>query len=173
VLHHWAKYLVVMLGALAIAGFLLSFCIEALRPHRRVWLFVALSLSLAPLTVTALKAASVKHCPWSLAQFGGYLPYIRLFETPPPGLEPGHCFPAGHASTGFALMSFYFVGRARGRAKAAWGGLAAGLIAGLALGSARMMQGAHFLSHTLWSGLVCWTVILLLSVLVLRLRAYT
>jgi membrane-associated PAP2 superfamily phosphatase len=31
-----------------------------------------------------------------------------------------------------------------------------------------MVQGAHFLTHTLWSGLVCWTVIALLYVAMLR-----
>ena len=37
-----------------------------------------------------------------------------------------------------------------------------GFAAGLLLGMARVVQGAHFLSHNLWSGLVCWLVILAL-----------
>ena len=42
-----------------------------------------------------------------------------------------------------------------------------GLIAGLALGFGRMAQGAHFLSHVLWSGIVCWFVLLALYALIL------
>ena len=163
VLHHWAKYAVTLIGLLALAGCVLSFVIDPLRAQRRVMLFVALSLALAPAAVTALKSVSNKHCPWDLADFGGLVPYTRLLEPARPGIERGRCFPAGHASTGFALMAFYFVGRAQGSSRAARNGLAAGLLAGSALGLGRMAQGAHFLSHTLWSGLVCWLVILVLS----------
>ena len=31
------------------------------------------------------------------------------------------------------------------------------LLAGLALGLAQQMRGAHFMSHTLWSAWLCWT----------------
>ena len=168
VLHRWAKYVVILLGSLAIAAFLLSFFIELLLPHRRVLLFVALSLALAPATVAALKASSSKHCPWDLAEYGGPVPYMRLFGATRSDVGHGRCFPAGHAASGFALMSFYFVGRARQSPNLARAGLATGLAAGLLLGLGRMMQGAHFLSHTLWSGLVCWVVLLALCALVLR-----
>lgn len=80
-----------------------------------------------------------------------------------------HCFPAGHASAGFALMAFYFVGRARRQPLLAWAGLATGLVAGSLLGFGRMLQGAHFLTHTLWAGLVCWAVILILYLAVIGL----
>ena len=36
----------------------------------------------------------------------------------------------------------------------AW--LAAVLVLGLALGIAQQMRGAHFMSHTLWTGWLCW-----------------
>jgi len=35
---------------------------------------------------------------------------------------------------------------------------AAALAAGLVLGLAQQARGAHFMSHTLWSGWVCWCV---------------
>lgn len=56
---------------------------------------------------------------------------------------------------------------ARGRPWLAWGVLAAGLLAGFVLGGARMMQGAHFISHTLWSALVCWVVLAALAAVIL------
>ena len=173
VLHHWAKYVVVLIACLAIAAFLLSFIVAPLKPQRRLLLFLALSLALAPAAVATLKSVSNKHCPWDLEEFGGFLPYTRLLEPTPRGLKPGHCFPAGHASAGFALMAFYFIGRVRRHPLLAWAGLATGLVAGSVLGFGRMLQGAHFLTHTLWAGLVCWVVILILYLALIGLPKHT
>jgi membrane-associated PAP2 superfamily phosphatase len=168
VLHQWTKYVLVLIACLAIAGVLLSFIVTPLRPQRRLLLFLALSLALAPAVVSGLKPLTNKHCPWDLQEFGGFMPYSRLLEPSPPGLKPGNCFPAGHAAAGFALMAFYFAGRARRHARLARAGLATGLAAGMTLGLGRMLQGAHFLSHTLWTAVVCWLVIALLYAAILR-----
>jgi membrane-associated PAP2 superfamily phosphatase len=171
VLHQWGKYVVVLIGCLVVGALLLSYVVQALAPQRRLLLFLALSLTLAPATVTAIKSVSNKYCPWDLTEFGGFLPYTRLLEAPPPTLKPGRCFPAGHASAGYALLAFYFAGRAAGSRTLARVGLAAGLGMGVILGLGRMLQGAHFLSHTLWSGLVCWTVMAALYAAILRPRS--
>lgn len=168
VMHQWAKYVLVLIVSLVIAGFLLTFIIAPLKPQRRLLLFLALSLTQAPAVVSGLKPITNKHCPWDLVEFGGFLPYTRLLESTPPGLKPGNCFPAGHATTGFVLMAFYFAGRARRQPRLARAGLAAGLVAGMVLGMGRMLQGAHFLSHTLWSAVVCWIVIALFYAAILR-----
>jgi membrane-associated PAP2 superfamily phosphatase len=168
IMHHWTKYAVVTIGCLAIAGFLLSFALPALQPHRRVLLFLALAIALAPLSVTAGKAASARHCPWDIDEFGGLVPYAGLFDPIAPSVKPGHCFPAGHASTGFALMAFYFVAHAHRRRRAARVALAIGIAAGLVLGAGRVLQGAHFASHVAWSGLVCWAVMVVLYALLFR-----
>ena len=36
--------------------------------------------------------------------------------------------------------------------------LGASLLAGFILGGAQQVRGAHFMSHTLWTGWLCWTV---------------
>lgn len=167
VMHHLAKFPVALVTGLVIAGFLLSYVVAVLEPLRRILLYLGLALALAPATVGVLKTTSARHCPWDLEEFGGLVPYARLLDPAPPSIKPGRCFPAGHASTGFTLMAFYFAGRALQRGWLARAGLAAGLLLGVALGTGRMIQGAHFLSHTLWSGLVCWTVALCLYWLVL------
>jgi len=167
-MHNLGKYLLVLAAALAILGFVLSHLLPALARERRILLFIALSLSLAPAAVTGLKAVSNKHCPWDIEEFGGLVPYVRLFEVTPARFTPGRCFPAGHASGGFSWMALYFVGRARARRLLAYAGLAFGFAVGMILGAARMLQGAHFPSHTLWSALVCWIVILLLDALILE-----
>lgn len=158
--HQWAKELVVVIACCVIAMVLLSFVLPDLRPHRRVLLFLSLALTLAPLAVVLLKAVSARHCPWSLQEYSGFAQHLTLFDAAPPGSPPGHCFPGGHASGGFSLFAFYFAGHALGNRRLARAGLWGGLTAGMAFGLVRIAQGAHFLSHNLWSALVCWVVIL-------------
>jgi membrane-associated PAP2 superfamily phosphatase len=166
--HLWAKELIVMAAGCVIGMCLLSFVHPALGPHRLLLLFLSLALTLAPLAVTLLKASSARHCPWSLQEYGGFAPHLSLFDAAPPDMAPGHCFPSGHASGGFALLAFYFAGHALGNRRLAWSGLGSGLVIGMAFGMVRVAQGAHFLSHNLWSALVCWLVILALYVAVMR-----
>ena len=167
VTHNWAKKFSLLVACVACGALFASFVSPVLRAYRRVLLFLVLGLTLAPLTVTLLKENSHRSCPWDLEEFGGTAPFVGLFDTPPPGHYPGRCFPSGHASNGFGLLAFYFGGRALGRRRLAmiglWGGAAVGMLYGLA----RLVQGAHFLSHVLWSGLVCWLVILLIYAVVI------
>ncbi len=167
VLHHWTKYVVILTTLAMVATFALTWVLPALRRWRRRLLFLALAMSLAPLTVTALKHLTDRPCPWDIVEFGGNVPYTHLFETREQPHARGLCFPAGHASTGFALMAFFFVARRSRRDWQARGWLAIGITAGLVLGFGRIAQGAHFLSHVLWSGLVCWLVMLALYALLL------
>ena len=160
----------VTLSCLVVGGLALSFALPALAADRRLLLFLALALALAPLGVTLAKAGSARHCPWDVEEFGGTVPYTPFFEAPPAHVQPGHCFPAGHASTGFALMAFYFAAHARRMRRAARAALVSSIVAGVVLGLGRVLQGAHFVSHVLWSGLLCWTVMLLLYTTVLSVR---
>ena len=170
VMHHWTKYLVILAAVAAFAGYLISFLTPQLTPLRALFLFAALALTLAPLVIATLKFFSMKHCPWDIAGFGGFVPYAGLFDAYPGNVAPGRCFPAGHASTGFCLFAFHFLGRFLGNPLLARAGFALGLVAGLGLGLVRIMQGAHFASHVLWSGVVCWIVIVALYGLILEPR---
>lgn len=160
--HQWPKQLAYVAGGCVIAMYLMSFALPDLKPHRRLLLFLSLALTLAPLAVILLRTASVRHCPWGLQEYGGFARHLSLFDPTPPGLSPGRCFPSGHASAGFCFFAFYFVGHALGNLRLARAGLWGGLVAGMTLGMVRVAQGAHFLSHNLWSALVCWLVILAL-----------
>lgn len=168
VLHHGAKYLVAFVAISALAGFTASFWAKRLKRFRPLCLFVALALILAPIAVVTMKYFSPRHCPWDIVTFGGYAPYIKLLEPYPAGIRLGHCFPAGHASTGFCLLAFYFVGRKLGNFKLACAGLTLGIFGGIGLGFVRIMQGAHFLSHVLSTAVVCWIVVVVLYDFILR-----
>ena len=122
---------------------------------QRLQLVVSILLGLA--LVVAIKRISSTSCPWDLAEFGGLARYVSHWRFSLVDGGGAHCFPAGHASAGFAFVGGYFVLRDRApRAARIW--LAAALAAGLVLGVSQQMRGAHFMSHTLWTAWLCWTV---------------
>ena len=107
------------------------------------------------LSVSALKATSNMDCPWDVQGLGGERPHLTLYDARPHDLPHGRCFPAGHASGGYAWVALYFAFlmiRPRWR----WRGLATGLGVGLTYGIAQQLRGAHFLSHDLWSVFLVW-----------------
>ena len=165
VLHHWAKYAVILATVVAGIMTLLTWVVPALKPKRRLLLFVVMAMTLAPVAVTSLKQVTDRPCPWDLVEFGGSMPYTPLFQQRNVPHARGLCFPAGHASTGFALMAFYFAAFRERRHHLARAVLILGVLTGLLLGLGRIAQGAHFVSHVLWAGLVCWLVMLTLHLL--------
>lgn len=117
---------------------------------------LALTTLLSLLVVGMLKYASTTSCPWDLAEFGGVARYASHWALGTIDGGGGKCFPAGHASAGFAFIGGYFALRhQQPRAARLW--LLTALVAGLALGGAQQVRGAHYLSHTLWTGWLCWT----------------
>ncbi len=161
------KSLVIALGVAVALGFVMSWRKRELVPWRRTMIYVLLALALAPLTVGLLKYSSCTHCPWSLDLYGGKAPYVGLTGCPPPAFGRGQCFPGGHASGGYAVFALYFAHRVHAPRRAlVW--LVAALVYGSIMGVSRMMQGAHFLSHGIATGFVCWYVCLALYEIVLR-----
>ncbi|MBL8342420.1 MAG: phosphatase PAP2 family protein [Rubrivivax sp.] len=136
----------------------------ALTRRERLW-WCAATLAGAAL-VPLLKQQSLTSCPWDLSEFGGlaqHLPHWRQFL--PFGVADGgggHCFPSGHATSAFCFFSGGFaLGRAHPRAARRW--TWAVLAAGLMLGLVQLARGAHFPSHTLWSGWLCYSLNLVLA----------
>lgn len=160
IVHVQARNAVVAFGFGVLAVAIASLRIKALAGYRRLLWFVFLSMLLSSSAVSGLKAVTGMHCPYDLQDFGGRLPYVGLLEPLPAGVAPGKCWPGGHASAGFCLFGLYFAAREMNRRRLAAGLLAGVLALGFALGSARVAQGAHFLSHNLWSALVCWVITL-------------
>ena len=123
------------------------------RAERVRWLAVTL---LCVLAVPALKQVSRTSCPWDLAEFGGVAHYVSHWALGLRDGGPGHCFPSGHATAAFAFLGGWFVLREhQPRAARLW--LAGVLLCGLLFGGAQFLRGAHFPSHTLWTGWLCWT----------------
>jgi membrane-associated PAP2 superfamily phosphatase len=114
---------------------------------RRRCAVVVVCLAMVPGMVGWMKSRSDVFCPWALERYGGMQPYHKLFDPLPPGVPPdcGKCFPAGHASGGFALMSLALLFQDRRLRLVGWG---CGLAVGWTMGIYQMLKGAHFLSHT-------------------------
>ena len=171
VLHHWTKYAVILATCIVVAALLLTWIIPILARWRATLLFLALAMAMAPLTVSLLKLITDRPCPWDFVEFGGLEPYTHLFQFRGTAHARGLCFPAGHAATGFALMAFFFVFHREHRHALARSALLAGILTGVLLGIGRIAQGAHFMSHVLWSGLVCWLVMVALYAALFRPRS--
>ncbi len=147
------------LSALAWLSVLVSYAISIHRDSwshlRRPLAYLLLATLTGTLLVASVKAWSNVDCPWDLLRYGGDRPYIDLFSLRPIGLSRGRCFPAGHASAGYAWLALYFFFLAV-RPSLRWWGLAAGLGLGLLFGVSQQLRGAHFLSHDLWTATICW-----------------
>jgi membrane-associated PAP2 superfamily phosphatase len=118
---------------------------------------LALTTLAALLTISNIKLQSHTSCPWDLAEFGKTASYVSHWAWGVRDGGSGGCFPAGHASAGFAFLGGFFVFR-RVLPNTAWRWLAGAMAAGLILGLAQQVRGAHYMSHTLWTAWLCWTV---------------
>lgn len=116
--------------------------------RRGVWIAVLTVATLPALAGTG-KALTNMHCPWDLRRYGGTVPYVKLLESYPADdlpASPGHCYPAGHSSGGFALLGLAWMRPGRRWRRAA---VLLGLGLGWWMGGYQMLKGAHYLSHTI------------------------
>ncbi|KPB72878.1 phosphatase PAP2 family protein [Pseudomonas syringae group genomosp. 3] len=159
ILHDRAKQLVMLFGVLAMIGFAASFKVQRLMPWRRELGCLVLSMTLSTAFVTPVKVVTSVQCPWSLTEFGGQETYSELLSPRPATDKPGRCWPGGHAATGFTLFALFFMLRDR-RPRLAKLGLALALGLGSIFSAGRMLQGAHFFSHNIWTAVFCWLICL-------------
>jgi membrane-associated PAP2 superfamily phosphatase len=124
------------------------------RAERWRWWGVMLVCAVA---VPLLKRVSLTSCPWELAEFGGVAHYVSHWRWGFGDGGPGHCFPSGHAVAAFAFFGQYFLWRGHDAGRARWW-LAGVLAAGALFGTAQMVRGAHYPSHTLWTAFSCWLI---------------
>lgn len=127
--------------------------------RRGLWLAV-LVIATVPALAGIGKTFTNVFCPSEIRRYGGDVAYAKLCEPFPAGERPerkGGCFPAGHASGGFALMGLLALRATRGWR---YGAIVLGLGLGWWMGLYQMLKGAHYLSHTITTMLVAWLVVL-------------
>ncbi|WMJ70107.1 phosphatase PAP2 family protein [Stenotrophomonas sp. 24(2023)] len=135
------------------------------RTLRWALLYVVVAVALGTGLVSLLKAHLPMECPWDLLRYGGHERFVGLFDTRPAGMPSNACFPAGHASAGYAWLSLYFFALLW-RPQWRWAGLTIGVAGGLLFGISQQLRGAHFLSHDVATALLCWLLSLGLYLLV-------
>lgn len=141
------------------------------------WLAVLFVGLLIPLLLSSLKKLTNQACPWSLAEFGGTLPYVHLLDARPWAAYSQACWPAGHAAVGLSLLVVTFVGgfprtlwqntaqwqKPRSAWLSAWAFAVYAVALSMILGFSQVMRGAHFISHQFWS---LWIVLVFLMLCV-------
>lgn len=136
------------------------------KEYKKGLIIVLLSAIFVPLTIGSLKAQTNTPCPVSISHFGGEYPDIKVFDSYPKDFlqeSKAKCWPAGHASGGFALMALFFLFKTPINQKRA---IIAALILGWSMGTYKMLLGDHFLSHTIITSLLAWLIILIINNLV-------
>ncbi len=106
-------------------------------------------------------------CPWDLIRYGGDKPFFPLFEYNSQYLPSAHCFPASHASVGYSWIALFFYFKVT-NSTLKFKALGFVLLLGAVFGFAQQLRGAHFISHDLWSFLICLTTCLLIYKLAYR-----
>ncbi|MBT2774346.1 phosphatase PAP2 family protein [Halomonas sp. ISL-60] len=162
ILHKGGKWLSLAMGLATLLLLILSTMLIRLKEYRMPLLYLFSATLLSALLVATIKHLVSMECPWDLIRYGGDRGFIGLLDTRPSSVPASACFPAGHASAGYTWIALYFFFAAI-RPHWRWAGLALGLGLGLTFGLTQQLRGAHFLSHDLWTVMLCWTVSFVLS----------
>lgn len=162
-LYRYGAYPSLAIGAIAGLIVVAGFFFPALERFRHQALFLFLLLIIAPgiLVNSVFKDHWGRPRPRQVDIFGGAMSFHQPWE---PGPAPRNAsFPAGHPSVAFYLSSPYFILREKNRRQALfwlWGGILYGVI----MGVARIIQGGHFVTDVIWSaGFLYLTAIALAS----------
>jgi len=162
-LYTGAKKVLIAIGV----GFLLIYILfrnhPIMHPYKKGIMIVLLSSVLVPIVTGGLKKATNMPCPKHEIHYGGEYPRTAVWESYSPALQNKKrvaCWPAGHASGGFALMSLFFLLHRRRYKVLA---LLLALLIGWSMGIYKMVIGDHFFSHTLITMLLAWLIILIIA----------
>ncbi len=121
--------------------------------YRRSCLILMLAVILGPgLAVNGiLKPLWGRPRPRHVIEFGGTKAYRPWWQ--PNGIGRGSSFPSGHASIGFVMITgAVLVPPSYGRLRHV--AIGSAVAYGFLMGIGRIVQGGHFMSDVLWSGLI-------------------
>jgi membrane-associated PAP2 superfamily phosphatase len=128
--------------------------------YKKGLMIVLLSAIFIPLVIGELKAVTNTPCPKNIHHYDGNYPDLKVFDPYPTNFKQEciiKCWPAGHASGGFALLSLFFLFKQPSNRKKA---ILFALMIGWSMGTYKMLIGDHFLSHTIITMLLAWAIIL-------------
>lgn len=147
-----------LIGVMIVVVILLyggTWLFPALRTSRRGLSYLVVSTLTAALVINVLKQITHVYCPWDLQRYGGQFAYTGMFDFDSWSTRQGACFPAGHASAGFAWFGLYYLAREY-RSGWQWPIFGCVMLLGLVFGTGQQLRGAHFISHDWWTAGLCW-----------------
>ena len=127
----------------------------------RNWIYLVAVVLIGPILLIDIicKEHVGRPRPRQIVEFSGtekYMPPLHINSADEN--NNGKSFVSGHAAVGFYIAAFAFISGVRFRKTL----YATGIIAGSFIGFLRVMQGGHFLSDVVFSGLIMlWTIHLL------------
>lgn len=171
VFYEGTKHFVAFIGTLCVLYMIFSLKKKEWRKNFTAVLTVLLSTMIVPMVVGKLKRVTNVYCPNQLEIYEQRYPYVRVQEDYPADFRPehkGHCFPGGHVTGAFSLMSLYLVFRGRRKKFLALG---SAVCFGFVTGTYQILRGEHFLSHNLVSMLIAAFLIVIINEIVIRCAA--
>jgi len=154
------KELLILFAASLLISLLFFRNNSIIKDYKRGIIIVVMSAVLVPLITSGLKKYTNLPCPKNEIHYGGIYPETMVWEHYPTNFKQTkriECWPAGHASGGFALLSLFFLFKNEKRKKMA---VVGALIIGWSMGYYKMLIGDHFLSHTIIVMIIAWLVVL-------------
>ena len=156
------KNLLLFVGVLILFSLVFFRKKDLIQEYKKGLIIVLLASILVPSIVGFLKDITNTPCPCNIVYFNGTYPDKKVFDSYPDDFiqkSKVKCWPAGHASGGFALMALFFLFKTPKNQKRA---LVLALIIGWSMGTYKMLLGDHFLSHTIITMLMAWLIILII-----------
>lgn len=150
-LYDYAAYPAFLMAGVSFVVLVLGFFIHSIKRYRGQAVFLILLLALGPgLVVNVLFKDNLGRArPHEIKEFGGKYEFSQVWQAGETGRNSS--FPSGHASAAFYLIAPWFLLRRKNLPLAiTW--LIGGLAFGFLIGTARIMQGGHFLTDVVWAG---------------------
>jgi len=158
------KKLLIIIAVLFLLTLLFFWKKAFVQQYKQGMIILILSALLVPGIASGLKRETNMPCPKDEKHYGGLYPRTAVWQKYPETFKLHHkrtkCWPAGHASGGFALFSLFFLFKKR---RNKFIGLGIGFLTGWSMGLYKMVIGDHFLSHTVITMVLAWLIILLIA----------
>lgn len=165
-LYDFGVYPAYSMGVLALLIAVAGYFRPSLISIRRQALFIAVLLIIGPgiLVNSIFKDHWGRPRPMQVDIFGGNLSFYQPWQPGPASRNAS--FPAGHPSAAFYMSAPYFVMREKKQRSKALLWLWGGILFGVIMGIARVIQGGHFVTDVIWSaGFVYLTAMVLAMVM--------
>ena len=157
------KKLLIIVAVLMLFSLIVFRRNKIVNEYKKGLIVVILSAIFVPVVIGGLKAVTNTPCPKNTVIYGGIYPEVKVLESYPKNFHQKgkiKCWPAGHASGGFALLSLFFLFKSPRNKKRA---VILSMVVGWSMGLYKMMIGDHYLSHTLVTMFLAWIIILIIA----------